>query len=62
LAIIRKDRISIPLIDRIEIMEKLISNIAIRESKKSLEMIEENKLHMPLKSIIKNIGRNFKSK
>jgi hypothetical protein len=43
-------------------MEKVISNIAIRKSKKSLEKTDVNKLHMPLISMAKNIGKKYKLK
>jgi hypothetical protein len=62
LAIIKKDRISAPLIDRIASIERVISKMAIRKSKKSFEKIEENKLQTPLISIAKNIGKKYKLK
>jgi hypothetical protein len=57
LTIIKNDRITTPLIDRIANIEIVISKMAIRKSKKSFEKIEENKLQAPLMSIAKNNGK-----
>ncbi len=59
MSIIRKDKISAPLIDKIANKDSVISKIAISVSKKSLDVNAKTRLQIPFKSSVKNIGKKY---
>lgn len=59
LNIIRNDKTSAPSIDKIANKDSVISKIAIRASRKSLDVKAKIMLQTPFKNTAKNIGKKY---